>query len=164
MLQARHIGQFGVMVSDSSRGHVRTPRRGGPIVRYDLNAADVAKFRRGIEALCEIYREAGAREVLVPVRGVPRMRPDDLTPLHQARFRAADLELMAFHPLGTARAGADPRTAVVDGDLEVHGVPGLHVADASAIPTALGVNPQITIMTLATRLAFHLLGAPAPAG
>jgi choline dehydrogenase-like flavoprotein len=164
MLQARHIAQFGVMVSDSSRGHVRVPRRGGPIIRYDLNAADVAKFKRGIEALCEIYREAGARELLVPVRGVPRITPDDLTPLRQARFRAADLELMAFHPLGTARAGADPRTAVVNGELELHGVPGLHVADASAIPTALGVNPQVTIMTLATRLAFHLLGAPAPAG
>jgi len=43
-------------------------------------------------------------------------------------------------------------------------VAGLHVADASAVPTSLGVNPQITIMTLATRLAFHLLGAPPPAG
>ncbi|MDQ6914716.1 MAG: GMC family oxidoreductase [Actinomycetota bacterium] len=164
MLQARHIAQFGVMVSDSSRGHVRAPRRGAPIIRYDLNRADVAKFKRGIEALCEIYRAAGARELLVPVRGVPRLRPDDLRPLHRARFRAADLELMAFHPLGTARAGADPRAAVVDGDLELHGTPGLHVADASAIPTSLGVNPQITIMTLATRLAFHLLGASPPAG
>jgi choline dehydrogenase-like flavoprotein len=164
MLRARHVAQFGVMVSDSSRGHVRVPRRGGPIVRYDLNAEDVAKFQRGVEALCEIYRAAGARELLVPVRGVPRLDPEDLEPLRRARLRAADLELMAFHPLGTARAGADPGRAVVDGDGQLHGVRGVHVADASAIPTALGVNPQITIMTLATRLAFHLLGAPPPAG
>ena len=40
---------------------------------------------------------------------------------------------------------------------------GVHVADASAVPSSLGVNPQITIMALATRLAYHLLGAPAPA-
>jgi choline dehydrogenase-like flavoprotein len=32
------------------------------------------------------------------------------------------------------------------------------------VPSALGVNPQITIMALATRLAHHLLGAPPPAG
>ena len=69
---------------------------------------------------------------------------------------------MAFHPLGTARAGADPAASVVDADLRVHGVAGLHVADGSAVPSSLGVNPQITIMALATRLAFHLLGRAAP--
>ena len=69
---------------------------------------------------------------------------------------------MAFHPLGTARADADPAHGVVDGDLRLHGVEGVYVSDASAVPSSLGVNPQITIMALATRLAFDLLGKPAP--
>jgi choline dehydrogenase-like flavoprotein len=69
---------------------------------------------------------------------------------------------MAFHPLGTARAGADPADSVVDGDLRVHGIDGLHVSDGSVIPSSLGVNPQITIMALATRLAYHLLGQAPP--
>jgi len=71
---------------------------------------------------------------------------------------------MAFHPLGTARADGDPLRGVVDADLRVHGLEGLYVADGSVVPSSLGVNPQLTIMALATRLAFHLLGRPAPLG
>ena len=48
---------------------------------------------------------------------------------------------MAFHPLGTARAGADPRRAVLDGDLAVHGVAGVHVADGSAVPVVARRQP-----------------------
>ena len=69
---------------------------------------------------------------------------------------------MAFHPLGTARADARAAHGVVDGDLAVHGVAGLYVADASVLPSAPGVNPQMTIMALATRLAYHLQGATCP--
>ena len=44
----------------------------------------------------------------------------------------------------------------VDADGRVHGTEGVYVCDGSAVPSSLGVNPQITIMTLATRLAHHL--------
>jgi choline dehydrogenase-like flavoprotein len=156
------ISQFGVMVSDTSRGHVHEAF-GRAHVRYDVNAQDTATFKRGLELLTELYWAAGARAVLAPAAGVPILRDGDSGPLQRARVRARDLELMAFHPLGTARAGADPRRSVLDGDLAVHGVRGVHVADGSAVPSSLGVNPQITIMALATRLAFHLLDAPPPA-
>ncbi len=42
--------------------------------------------------------------------------------------------------------GKDPETSVTDARGRVHGVEGLVVADASVIPTNLGVNPQHTIM------------------
>jgi choline dehydrogenase-like flavoprotein len=78
------------------------------------------------------------------------------------RARARDLKLMAFHPLGTARAHARAEEGVTDGNLAVHGTRGLYVADGSVVPSALGVNPQLTIMALATRLASHLLGTGVP--
>ena len=65
---------------------------------------------------------------------------------------------MAFHPLGTARADARPEHGVVNGDLRLHDMENVWVADASVIPSSIGVNPQITIMALATRLAYSLLG------
>ena len=68
-------------------------------------------------------------------------------------FDPMALEMAAFHPLGTARMSVSARHGVVDNDLECWDVPGLYVVDGGVVPTALGVNPQITIMGLATRAA-----------
>ncbi len=147
----RHLAQLGLMVSDSSRGHIRS-LAGRPVIRYDLGREDLERFRTGLIRLERLLRAAGAREVYLPL-------PPGVTP---RRARARDLKLMAFHPLGTARADARPSHGVLDGDLAVHGVRGVHVADGAAVPSALGVNPQLTIMALATRLAFRLLEKPCP--
>lgn len=66
---------------------------------------------------------------------------------------------MAFsaHPLGTARMGDGPEMGVVDADGEVFGHPGLYVTDGAAVPTALGVNPSLTIAALAERMAERML-------
>jgi choline dehydrogenase-like flavoprotein len=161
MLRYRHLSQFGAMVSDRSRGMVRE-RAGRVEIRYDLVPEDVELFRRAIELLAELYWEAGAKRVFLPVHGHVEQAEPDPRPLREAALRARDLSLMAFHPLGTARADRSPARGVVDEGLRLHGVEGVHVADGSVVPSALGVNPQITIMALATRLAFHLLGKPAP--
>ena len=161
MLQFRKIAQFGLMVSDLSRGWVRE-RAGRVEIRYDLNREDTATFARGIERLCELFVAAGARAIYPPVAGVAELTGSDLEPLRRAEVRAQDLVLMAFHPLGTARADARPDHGIVDGDLRVHEMDNVWISDASVIPSSIGVNPQITIMALATRLAYALLGKDAP--
>lgn len=162
MVGYRQLAQFGLMVSEVSRGRVRSVA-GQPLIRYDLLPPDVAALGRGVELLAELFAAAGARRLLLPLRRLPEIVPGDIDAIRGARLSAADFKLMAFHPLGTARAHADPARGVVDGDLAVHGIAGLHVADGSVVPTPLGVNPQETIMALATRLAYHLLARPAPA-
>jgi choline dehydrogenase-like flavoprotein len=153
MLSYRQLAQFGLMISDSSRGRVT---RWG--IRYDLVADDVRRFEAGLNRLAELFWAAGAQRVFLPVGGTPELRRGErLQGLTAGRVKA-----MAFHPLGTARAAADPARGVVDANLQLHGVRGVYVADGSAVPTALGVNPQVTIMALATRLAFHLLERECP--
>jgi choline dehydrogenase-like flavoprotein len=161
MLQYPNMSQFGLMVSDLSRGQV-SRRAGALTIRYDLCPEDVAAFKRGIELLCELYWAAGAKAVYLPVAGLPELHDGELAPLRERDLRASQLSLMAFHPLGTARADSSPERGVVDGDLKLHGADGVYVSDGSVVPSSLGVNPQITIMALATRLARHLLGKPAP--
>jgi choline dehydrogenase-like flavoprotein len=149
------------MVSNRSRGRVRG-RPGAPLIRYDLCDHDLATIHRGLVRAAELLAAAGARTLILPLADLPELPACELAGLRDHHVRRRGLELIAFHPLGTARAHADPARGVVDGDLRVHGTENVYVADGSAVPTALGVNPQITIMALATRLAFHLRGQPCP--
>ncbi len=61
------------------------------------------------------------------------------------------------HPVGTARMSDTPDGGVVNAEGEVHGYPGLYVTDGAAVPTALGVNPSLTIAALAERMAGRLV-------
>jgi choline dehydrogenase-like flavoprotein len=161
MLGHRHVGQCGLMVSDHSRGRVRGAL-GAPLIRYDMCDRDVGVVHTGLVRLAELLLAAGARSLVLPLAGAADLRPEDLPRLRAMTPRTRDLKLMAFHPLGTARAHADPACGVVDGDLRLHGMDNVYVADGSVVPSALGVNPMITIMALATRLAFHLRSEPCP--
>jgi len=88
------------------------------------------------------------------VHGFDELRgEDDLARLRCAKLSARDFDLSAYHPLGTARMGPDARSSVVGPDHAVHGVSDLYVCDGAAVPSSLAVNPQVTIMALATRAA-----------
>jgi choline dehydrogenase-like flavoprotein len=151
-----HLASWGVMVSDTSHGRVR-PGLGGrrPFMTYQLNANDARKVFLGLAHSAEMAFAAGAEVVHTTIFGVPplRSREDAQRLLKERNVRGEDLELIAFHPLGTARMGRDARTSVVDPFLEVHDVDGLFVADGSVFPTSLEVNPQLTIMAFALRTA-----------
>jgi choline dehydrogenase-like flavoprotein len=146
------VASFGFLVEDTSRGSVHA-LGGQPVIRYWLTERDVSHIKRGLDVLAQIFFAAGARVVHAPIAGFDVLRPDDLPALRRARLRPWDLDLSAYHPLGTARMGRDPASSVVDADHQLHDVAALYVVDGSAVPTALGVNPQITIMAMATRAA-----------
>ena len=77
----------------------------------------------------------------------------DVTALRALSVSPSDIEVTAYHPLGTCRMGTDPRTSVVGPDYETHEIESLYIADGSVVPSALGVNPQLTIMAMALRAA-----------
>ena len=68
--------------------------------------------------------------------------------------------LASTHVQGSCRMGDDPERSAVDRNGEVHGVKRLFVGDGSLIPRTISVNPSLTIMALATRLADHLDADP----
>jgi hypothetical protein len=150
-----HSLGFGFMVKDTSRGRVRVGPTGDPLITYWLNNVDVARMQRAFGILARVFFAAGAREVLPQVGGgFERLRNlDDVAALERASLAARLIDVTAYHPLGTCRMGLDRRTSVVNTSHEAHDVLNLYVVDGSAVPSSLGVNPQMTIMAMALRAA-----------
>jgi choline dehydrogenase-like flavoprotein len=57
------------------------------------------------------------------------------------------------HLAGTARMGSDPSSSVVNADCRTWDIPNLWVCDGSVFPTTGGVNPSLTITSIALRTA-----------
>jgi len=154
MSQFPKLGSFGALISDVSEGRVRARGHGWPLVTYKMVPEDVQKLARAISLTAQIFFAAGARAVFPGIQQHPVLHnPDEARALQSERFKPTDFEMMAFHPQGTCRMGEDASRAVTDSYGAHHGTRNLVVADASLFPSSCKVNPQITIMALATRAA-----------
>ncbi len=60
------------------------------------------------------------------------------------------------HQNGTIRFGNDPKTSALDANCKAHDVDNLYVVDASFFPSSGAVNPALTIIANALRVADHL--------
>jgi choline dehydrogenase-like flavoprotein len=153
--QFDRMASFGVLIADDAPGGVVYAGPGGmPVVRYSLTANDVRKMHEGFIRTGEMLWAAGAKRlhpVCVSFSTVRDRAEWERFKRHD--LKASDLMLTSYHPLGSCKMGTDPRTSVVGLDHETHDVPGLFLVDGSTVPGPLGVNPQITIMGMATRAA-----------
>jgi choline dehydrogenase-like flavoprotein len=149
------VASFAVMVSESrGGGRVRSLPGGRLLVHYRVTDEVLAKLQRGVAQIGRIFFAAGASRVFPPSLEIKEFRSlGDLERFEGMRLRARDLMLSAYHPLGTCRIGPDPRSSALDPEHRAHHLPGLYVCDGSAVPTSPMVNPQLTIMAMATRAA-----------
>jgi len=67
--------------------------------------------------------------------------------------------IITVHPLGGCRLAESSRDGVVSPEGEVHGYPGLFVADGSVIPTSIGFHPVMTISAVSERIADALVNS-----
>ena len=153
-----------VLVRDVAEGRVRVDARGEPILEYRLSARDRRNLTRGLQEAARIHRAAGAvriatlhlRECAVgDGRNPIRVSELDgfLDRVGRLGIHENALALFSAHPIGSARAGLDPRTSAARPTGECHEIRNLWIGDGSLLPTAPGVNPMISIMALAARTA-----------
>jgi len=149
-----NVASFGFMVEEKSRGRVRPGLKGRPLVFYWMNQADLKNLVRGMAILARIFLKAGAERIFCSTyNGFEISSESDVIQFESRVWHPRDFFLSAYHPLGTARIGPGPAVSAIDLDHQCHSVPGLFVVDGSAVPESIGVNPQLTIMALATRAA-----------
>ncbi len=155
-----NMAYFGFLMEDTSRGRVRLGPGGLLMMTYFLNRHDVSRLKRGMEILIRLYLASGARAIFPMMPGFEEIHDmRDVERFRRASFNAWDFELTAHHPLCSCRMGLDERTSVVNQQNEAHHLPGLFIPDGSALPSSPAVNPQVSIMAMATRAARHVARA-----
>jgi choline dehydrogenase-like flavoprotein len=150
------IASFALLVRDETRnGRVWGRDVGGvPAITYNVHPKDTERMHRAMAHAGEMCVAAGAKRLYPPAFNAPILeRGSAFQDFCRTRPSASDFVWVSYHPLGTCQMGRDPATSVVGLDHETHDVPGLYIVDGSTVPGPLGVNPQLTIMAMATRAA-----------
>jgi choline dehydrogenase-like flavoprotein len=147
-----HMLTAATLVDDETEGRVRLGPDLQPIMWQTLDKRDIERIHRGVALTAELLFAAGAREVLLPFSDLHAIRnPGEIRLIHERPRDRGAIELMTVHIMGSARMAHDPERGATDAFGRVFDVPGLYVADASLLPSPIGVNPQETIAALVAR-------------
>jgi choline dehydrogenase-like flavoprotein len=127
----RHWAGLLAMAGDENTGVVELGPGDDVVVSKRFSPAERARLHEALAFSVAALRAAGANEVVWS-------------------------GLSTSHVQGTARMGDDPARSVVDASGRSHDVAGLYVGDGSLVPASLSVNPSLTIMALAAKVASGL--------
>jgi choline dehydrogenase-like flavoprotein len=143
------------------RNRVSVDARGAPVVHYTFTPAVVDSMVAATRAAARIFFAAGARRVHAPPADPPLLDRSEAHRLDgriSARhFLPGRLSISAAHLMGGCGMGRGAGDSVTDAWGRVHGVPWLRVADSALFPDSIEINPYLTIMALADRVAEGLL-------
>jgi choline dehydrogenase-like flavoprotein len=131
--------------------------RGQPRVHYRFTPEVIRSMVRATRTASRIFFAAGAVRVHAPAASPPLLERAEAERIdqriHERHFLPGTISVSAAHLMGGCGMGRDPSDSVTDGWGRVHGIPWLRIADASLFPDSLEINPYLTIMALADRVA-----------
>jgi choline dehydrogenase-like flavoprotein len=161
----KHSAPFVSVARDHGEGEVVIDDYGRAVTRWGFDdEVDARMFRQAMVEQAKLHRAAGAKEIVTLYQRSLIWREGDdfddfIAEIERASLAANDVAVFTAHQMGSCRFGSDPAESVADGRGELHDVPGVWIGDASAFPTAPGVNPMISIMSLAHRTAENIRAA-----
>ncbi len=139
---------------------VSLDREGEPVIDYTMGPEVLDSLHRSMAASARIFFAAGASRVHAPA-GVSFFidredadRVDEL--ILRDNVRPGKISVTSAHIMGGCRMGRDATDSVTDEWGRVHGTRRVFVADSALFPRASEINPYITVMALADRVAEHI--------
>lgn len=163
MKDLTHTTGVGVLLRDRDGGEVKVGKDGEPIAHYGLSDFDRGHLRTGIDGAARILEAAGARKIFSSHSrwvgyepGKSGDRETFMAAADAAGYGAGQVTLGSFHIMGTAGMGGSAQNSACDPSGQTWDVEGLYVADGSSFPAASGVNPMISIESVAHMTASRL--------
>ncbi|KAK7250710.1 hypothetical protein RIF29_33317 [Crotalaria pallida] len=150
------------LARDQGSGTVNSPNH----ISYKMTDVDKENLRKGIEKVLRILAAAGAEEIgthhnkgrKLNVKHVSYHEFEKFVKEESSRdLSDLSIPLCSAHQMGSCRMGNDPKESVVNQMGETWEVEGLYLADTSVFPTALGVNPMVTVQAIAYCTAQSIL-------
>jgi choline dehydrogenase-like flavoprotein len=126
---------------------------GRPVVHYRFTPEVVRGLVEGTRTSARIFFAAGADRAHVPMAEPTTVEASQPEQLDNLSFTPGKVTVSAAHLMGGCGMGRNATDSVTDSFGRVHGVPWLYVADASLFPDSVEINPYLTIMALADRVA-----------
>jgi choline dehydrogenase-like flavoprotein len=136
---------------------VTLDKNGDPVVDYTLTDPVLDTLHASMLASARVFFAAGAKRVHAPagtsffIDAADADRVDELIP--RANVKPGKISITSAHLMGGCAMGRDASDSVTDEWGRVHGLPWLFVADASLFPQCSEVNPYVTVMALADKVA-----------
>jgi long-chain-alcohol oxidase len=159
MHSLRYTGGFGILQRARDAGEVVVGDDGLPAPIWHLSDFDRDVMRKGLDGMAQILESGGARRMYTSHAGWVSYDPGNggreqmLKAADDYGWGPAQVTLGSFHLMGTAHMGSDPAHTVCDPTGETWDARNLFVVDGAVLPTALGVNPMITIEAAAHKIA-----------
>jgi choline dehydrogenase-like flavoprotein len=114
-------------------------RRGDTVPSFELDGEFREYYHSTLDLLHSIFRRNNGRVVNIRI-------------IDGQGVEYPDLHITTAHMTGSCRMADSPSTGVANATGEVFHYPGLYIADGSAIPSSLAVNPYLTILANAERV------------
>ena len=149
----RNTAIFLAQVRCNGSGRVMVSRLiNRPLPFYKLDREDEIIVSMALKKQIELLVAAGAVEMYLPIDGSPVIRSvNDIDDFLAKSVNVKKLNLLSVHATSTCPMGAGINKSAVGPFGLLHGTRNVYICDASILPEAPGVNPQITIMGLVSR-------------
>lgn len=135
-------------------------------ISYKLDKIDEENLKVGLEKLLRILAAAGAEEIGTHHQTGKKLKVKEssvdefesfVKEESSREFKNLSMPICSAHQMGSCRMGVDPKISVVNPKGETWEVEDLFVGDTSVFPTALGVNPMLTVQAISYCTAQNIL-------